>query len=54
MNLRVIRHSLADALKLRVASGKLTTILSPTGDQLTAVDVNMEVIQRSSLSCPAS
>ncbi len=50
MNLRVIRHSLADALKLRVASGTLTTILSPTGDQLTAVDVNMEVIQRSSLS----
>ncbi len=50
MSLRVIRHSLADALKLRVASGTLTTILSPTGDQLTAVDVNMEVIQRSSLS----
>lgn len=50
MGLRVIRHSLADALKLRVAMGRLTTILSPTGDQLTAVDVNMEVIQRSSLS----
>ena len=46
----VIRHSLADALKLRVASGILTTVLSPTGDQLTSVDVNMEVIQRSSLS----
>jgi len=44
------RHSLADALKLRVAQGTLTTILSPTGDQLTAVDVTMEVIQRSSLS----
>jgi hypothetical protein len=50
MSLRVVRHSLADALKLRVASGALTTILSPTGDQLTSVDVNMEVIQRSSLS----
>ena len=50
LSLRVIRHSLADALKLRVSSGTLTTILSPTGDQLTAVDVNMEVIQRSSLS----
>ncbi len=50
LSLRVIRHSLADALKLRVASGTLTTVLSPTGDQLTAVDVNMEVIQRSSLS----
>jgi hypothetical protein len=44
------RHSLADALKLRVAEGSLTTVLSPTGDQLTAVDVVMEVIQRSSLS----
>ena len=44
------RHSLADALKLRVAQGSLTTVLSPTGDQLTAVDVTMEVIQRSSLS----
>lgn len=44
------RHSLADALKLRVASGNLTTVLSPTGDQLTAVDVTMDVIQRSSLS----
>lgn len=56
LSLRVIRHSLADSLKLRVASGMLTTILSPTGDQLTAVDVNMEVIQRSSLSVqlPAS
>ncbi|MCC6509897.1 MAG: hypothetical protein IT423_12370, partial [Pirellulaceae bacterium] len=50
LSLRVIRHSLADALKLRVASGTLTTILSPTGDQLTSVDVNMEVIQRSNLT----
>jgi hypothetical protein len=50
MSLRAIRHSLAEALKLRVASGTLTTILSPTGDQLTAVDANLEVIQRSSLS----
>lgn len=44
------RHSLADALKLRVAKGSLTTVLSPTGDQLTSVDVLMEVVQRSSLS----
>ena len=39
-----------DALKLRVAEGFLTTVLSPTGDQLTSVDVTMEVIQCSSLS----
>lgn len=44
------RHSLADSLKLRVAKGTLTTVLSSTGDQLTSVDVVMEVIQRSSLS----
>ncbi|MFK5920543.1 MAG: hypothetical protein QM496_00065, partial [Verrucomicrobiota bacterium] len=48
--LLVTRHSLADALKLRVAAGSLTTVLSPTGDQLTAVDVTMDVIQRSSLN----
>lgn len=50
LSLNVIRHSLADALKLRVAEGTLTTILSPNGDQLTAVDVTIEVIQRSSLA----
>lgn len=50
LTIRSTRHSLADALKLRVAKGSLTTVLSPTGDQLTAVDVVMEVIQRSSLS----
>ncbi|MGB4708922.1 MAG: hypothetical protein WBH50_20850 [Fuerstiella sp.] len=50
LTIRSTRHSLADALKLRVAKGLLTTVLSPTGDQLTAVDVVMEVIQRSSLS----
>ena len=50
LKVRATRHSLADGLKLRVAEGTLTTVLSPTGDQLTAVDVVMEVIQRSSLS----
>ena len=50
LRIHASRHSLADALKLRVANGSLTTVLSPTGDQLTAVDVVMEVVQRSSLS----
>ncbi|MFO0977902.1 MAG: hypothetical protein U0996_15970 [Planctomycetaceae bacterium] len=49
LTVRARRHSLADGLKLRVAEGSLTTVLSSTGDQLTAVDVVMEVIQRSSL-----
>ncbi len=44
------RHSLAEALKLRVANGSLTSVLSPIGGQLTAVDLTMEVIQRSSLT----
>ena len=44
------RHSLADALKLRVAKGALTTVLSQGGHQLTSVELDMEVIQRSSLS----
>ncbi len=46
----VQRHSLADALKLRVAQGRLLTVLAASGDQLTSVDVSMEVIQRSSLT----
>ena len=49
LTVRAIRHSVADALKLRVTQGTLTTVLSSGGDQLTAVDVTMEVIQRSSL-----
>ncbi len=48
--IRLRRHSLADALKLRVANGHLTTVLSPMGDQLTEVGLNLEVIQRSSLT----
>ncbi|MEM6472832.1 MAG: hypothetical protein AAF802_24940 [Planctomycetota bacterium] len=50
LGITVNRQSLAEALKLRVAQGILTTVLSPTGDQLTSVNVTMEVIQRSSLT----
>lgn len=50
LEIQAKRHSVADALKLRVAQGALTTVLSQTGDQLTAVDLTMDVIQRSSLS----
>ncbi|MBL8816552.1 MAG: hypothetical protein JNL58_11025 [Planctomyces sp.] len=50
LNVHAKRHSLAEALKLRVKQGALTTVVSPTGDQLTSVDVTMEVIQRSSLN----
>lgn len=48
-DIQVRRDSLAEALKLRVAGGGLTTVLSPLGDQITSVDLTVEVVQRSSL-----
>ena len=48
--IRVDRHSLAESLKLRVARGELTSVLSPLGDQLTSVSLTMEVVQRSGLT----
>ncbi|MFD0893405.1 hypothetical protein KBB96_18420 [Luteolibacter ambystomatis] len=45
----VERHDLAGSLKLRVASGQLTTLLSPRGDALTAVDLKMEVVEKGTL-----
>lgn len=48
--LQLQRHSLAEALKLRVSRGTLTTVLSPLGDELTAVDLQLDVVQRSSLT----
>ncbi|XZE19508.1 hypothetical protein SH449x_004829 [Pirellulaceae bacterium SH449] len=49
ISLTIVRHSLAESLKLRVSSGELTSVFSPNGDQLTSVDITMQVIQRSSL-----
>ena len=50
MSIRAVRHSAANALKMRGTKGSLTTILSPNGDQLTAVVTTVKVIQRGSLS----
>lgn len=50
LGVNVKRHSIAESLKLRVTEGSLISVLSPTGDQLTAVDMTMEVMQRSSLT----
>lgn len=44
------RHSLAEALKLRVSGGQVTTLLSPAGDELTSVDLTVDVVQRGSLT----
>jgi len=46
----VRRHLAAEALKLRVTQGTLTSVLSSLGAQLTAVDLTMDVVQRSSLT----
>ena len=43
------RHEVADALKLRVTSGELTTLFSPTGTFLTAAELNVEVVEKSTL-----
>jgi len=43
------RHDVADALKLRVTQGDLTTLFSPSGPSLTAVQLAVEVVEKSSL-----
>ncbi|MCX6877502.1 MAG: hypothetical protein NTW21_27385 [Verrucomicrobia bacterium] len=43
------RLKLADLQRLRVAAGLLTTLLSPTGQALTAVDLQMEVVGKGTL-----
>ncbi|CAN5578518.1 hypothetical protein BH09VER1_BH09VER1_32070 [soil metagenome] len=43
------RHNVADALKLRVTKGDLTTLFSPLGPSLTSVQLVVEVVEKSSL-----
>lgn len=43
------RHELADLRKLRVSEGSLTTLLSPGGDALTAVNMKMQVVGKGTL-----
>lgn len=45
----VRRHEVAEALKLRVTSGALTTLFSPEGASLTAIDLKLEVVEKSTL-----
>jgi hypothetical protein len=49
LTIAVKRHELAGSLKLRVESGELTTLLSPKGDALTAVDLQMAVSEKGTL-----
>ena len=43
------RHELENLEKLRVSEGTLTTLMSPQGDSLTAVDLKMQVTGKSTL-----
>jgi hypothetical protein len=45
----VRRHDVADSLKLRVTQGDLTTLFAPSGAFLTAVDLKVEVLEKSTL-----
>jgi hypothetical protein len=45
----VRRHEVADALKLRVAEAELTTLFAPAGASLTAVNLNVDVLEKSTL-----
>jgi hypothetical protein len=45
----VRRHEVADALKLRVTQGDLMTLFAPTGAFLTAMDLKVEVLEKSTL-----
>jgi len=45
----VRRHEVAEALKLRVTQGELTTLFSPVGGSLTAVDLRVDVLEKSTL-----
>ncbi len=49
LTVRVERHDIADSLRLRVTKGDLTTLVSPLGPTLTAVRLDIEVIEKSSL-----
>ncbi|HUF61547.1 MAG TPA: hypothetical protein VMN36_05680 [Verrucomicrobiales bacterium] len=45
----VKRHGVVEALKLRVAGGQLRTVFSPAGEAVTVVNLQVEVLEKSSL-----
>ncbi len=49
LQVTVRRHEVADALKLRVTSGELTTVFSSAGPFLTAAELRVEVVEKSTL-----
>ena len=47
--LTVLRHDIAEALKLRVTQADLTTLFSVAGPALTAVELKVDVLEKSTL-----
>ena len=45
----VQRHDVAEALKLRIAQGDLMTLFAPTGAFMTAVELKVDVLEKSTL-----
>lgn len=45
----VRRHNVAEALKLRVTQGSFTTLFSPAGTFLTAAELRVDVVEKSTL-----
>jgi hypothetical protein len=45
----VRRHEVAEALKLRVTQAELMTLFAPAGTFLTAIDLKLDVLEKSSL-----
>ncbi len=45
----VRRHEVAEALKLRVTQGNLTTLFSPAGASLTAMEMQVDVLEKGTL-----
>jgi hypothetical protein len=43
------RHGVAEALKLRVTGGEFTTVVSPAGTSLTAINLKMDVTEKGTL-----
>ncbi len=49
LTVSIKRHELENLEKLRVSEGSLTTLISPHGDTLTAVNLSMQVTSKSTL-----
>ncbi len=49
LGVMVRRHELADSLKVRVTKGAMTTIFSPQGPFMTAVDLDAEVVEKTTM-----